>query len=87
MVQRGSTSRRSPRSQPIDHLQNAPDQIARHGDLRHLEGHIAPVDDKLRADLYELFPQAGQRPFLNAVLPSGPFDQWRGGDTLSPFCV
>jgi hypothetical protein len=32
-----------------------------------LEGHVAPVDDELRADLHELFPQAGQRPFLDAV--------------------
>jgi len=48
-AQRGSTLRRSPRSEPIDHLQNATEQIARHRDLRHLEGHVAPMGDKLRA--------------------------------------
>jgi hypothetical protein len=31
-VQRGSTSRRSPWSKPVDHLQNAPKQITRYGD-------------------------------------------------------
>jgi hypothetical protein len=49
--------RRSPWSEPVDHSQNAPEQIARHGDLRHLEGHVASMDDKLRADLYEIFPR------------------------------
>jgi hypothetical protein len=29
------------------------------GDLHHLEGHVAPVDDKLRANLHELFSHAG----------------------------
>src|ERR1017187_5953968 len=66
-AQRGSTSRCSPWSKPVNHLKNAPEQIARHGDLRHLEGRVAPVDDELRANLHELFPQASQRPFLDAV--------------------
>jgi hypothetical protein len=66
-VRLGSTSRRSPWSKPVDHLKNAPEQITRHRDLRHFEGHVAPVDDELRADLHEPFPQAGQRPFLDAV--------------------
>lgn len=35
-------------------MQKAAEQIARHRDLRHLQGHVAPIDDKLRADLHEL---------------------------------
>jgi hypothetical protein len=59
--------RHSPWSKPVNHQKNAPEQIARHGDLRHLEGHVAPVDKELRANLDELFPQAGQRPILDVV--------------------
>jgi hypothetical protein len=59
-AKRGSTSRHSPWSKPVNHLKNAPEQIARHGDLRHLEGHVAAVDDELRADLHELFSQTCQ---------------------------
>jgi hypothetical protein len=60
VAQRGSTSRHSCWSKPVNHLKNAPEQIARHGDFRHLEGHLAPVEDKLRADLHELFSQTCQ---------------------------
>jgi hypothetical protein len=42
-AQRGSTSRHSSWSKPVNHLKNAPEQVARHSDLRHLEGHVAPV--------------------------------------------
>ena len=55
------------RAQSRDEPQDFLEHLSRHGDLRHLEGHVAPVDDELRADLHELFPQAGQRPFLDAV--------------------
>ena len=47
--------------------QDVLEPLSRHGDLRHLEGHVAPVDDELRADLHELFSQAGQRPVLDAI--------------------
>src|SRR5665213_736370 len=61
-AQGGSTSRYLPWSKPVDHLKNTPEQISWHGDLRHLECHVAPVDNKLCADLHELFPQTALPP-------------------------
>jgi hypothetical protein len=61
------TPRLSPWSKPVDHLKNAPEQIARHRDLHHLESHLASVGDKLRADLDELFRQACQRPNVDLI--------------------
>jgi hypothetical protein len=66
-VQHGSTSRRSPWLKPVDHLKNAPKQIAGHRDLHHLKSHVAPLGDMLRADLDELPPQACQRLFVDLI--------------------
>lgn len=48
------------RSEPVDAAQDVGEQVAGNGDLGHLERDVAAVADDLRADLYELFPQAGQ---------------------------
>jgi len=44
-----------------------PEQLPPHGDLGHLEGHVAAVTDDLGADLDQLLPQAGQRPRLRGL--------------------
>ena len=54
-------------SQSIDQPQNLREQVARHGDLRHLERHVAGVRDNFGADLDELLPKAGQRPILDRL--------------------
>ena len=66
-AQGGSTSRHSSWSKPVDQPQNSPEQLARHGNLRHLEGDVARVRDDLRADLDELLAQPGQRPVFDRL--------------------
>jgi hypothetical protein len=51
--------------QSIDQPQNLREQMARHGDLSHLECDVASVGHDLRADLDAFLPQAGQRPVLD----------------------
>lgn len=41
--------------------QNVSEQIARHGDLRHLGRELATMGDGLRPDLDQLLPDRGQR--------------------------
>lgn len=41
--------------------QNVSEQIARHGDLRHLGRDVAAMGDGLRPDLDQLLPDRGQR--------------------------
>jgi hypothetical protein len=47
-------------SQPVDQSQNLGEQFFWHGNFRHLEGDVARMGDDLRADLDQLFAQAGQ---------------------------
>ena len=61
----GSTSRHDGVPQPSDSVQEAAEQLARHGDLGHLEDEVAAVRDYLCANLDHLLPQRGQRPLRN----------------------
>ncbi len=62
-----STIRTWLRSEPVDAAQDVGEQVTRNGDLGHLEDDVAPVAHDLRADLDELFPEAGQRPLLHGI--------------------
>ena len=55
------------RPQFSDQTQDLGKQHSRHGDLGHLEGDVATVADKLRPDLHELLPEAGQRPVRDCL--------------------
>jgi hypothetical protein len=50
-----------------DELQDVPEQMARDGDLGHLERDVVAVADDLRADLDELLAQARERPALDRL--------------------
>jgi len=41
-------------------VQDVGEKVSGNGDLGYLERDVAPVADDLRADLDELFPQAGE---------------------------
>jgi hypothetical protein len=46
----------------VDYLQDATEQVTRHGDLGHPEHGVAGGSDDIRADLDHLLAQRGQRP-------------------------
>jgi hypothetical protein len=54
----GSTSHNARWAEPGDPIGEAPEQLAGHRHLGHLEDEVAPVRDDLRADLHHLLPQA-----------------------------
>ncbi len=62
-------SRRSCRhrrwSEPVDAAQDVGEQGAGNGDLRHLEGDVAPVPNDLAANLDQSVPERRQRPVLD----------------------
>ena len=64
---RRSARRRAWSSQSVDQPQDAPEQVARHGDLCHLEGDITAMGNDLRPDLDQLLPDGGQRPVLHLL--------------------
>src|SRR3954468_11194943 len=58
----GSSCWRGRRAQPSDQPQDLGEHLSRHRDLSHLESHVAPMADDLRADLDQLLLEAGERP-------------------------
>ena len=63
--------RRSPMPEPswlqsVDQSRDLLEQFLRHRDLGHLEDVVAGVAHNLGADLHQLLPQAGQRPWSSA---------------------
>jgi hypothetical protein len=49
----------------VDLPQDSSEQIAGHGDLRHLERDVTAIADDLGADLDQLLADRGQRPVLD----------------------
>lgn len=54
-------------SQPVDQVQDFPEQIAGYGDFGHLERNVAAMSDDLGPDLDQLLPDRGQRPMLHLL--------------------
>ena len=46
-------------------LKNSPEQLTRHGDLRHLKGDAPGVGNRLRADLHPILPKRPQQPVFH----------------------
>src|SRR4051794_28500409 len=63
----GSTSRDLPWSQFVDHRQDAPEEVAWHRHLGHLEHRVARVSDDLGANLHNLLAKRGQRPAFDLI--------------------
>ena len=59
--------RRGWRPQQGDQRQDVGEHLSRHCHLGHMEGDVAAVANDLRADLDQLFAQAGQRPRLRGL--------------------
>ena len=53
--------------EPVDEAQDVGEQVSGNGDLRHLEGYIAPVADDLAANLDQFVSQTGQRPVPHGI--------------------
>src|SRR5271166_2954045 len=58
---------RGRRPQPGDQTENVVEHLSRHRNLGHLKRDVAAVADHLGGDLDQLFPQAGQRPWLRRL--------------------
>ena len=53
--------------EPLNAVQYVGEQVPGNGDLRHLEGNVAPVVHDLAADLDQPVPERRQRPVLHGV--------------------
>src|SRR3954452_39603 len=58
----GSSCWRGWRAPPGDQRQDVRERLSWYRDFGHLAGHVSAMADDLRADLDQLFAQAGQRP-------------------------
>ncbi len=62
-LDRAPSWRQGGRSQPIDEAEDFPEQLPWHRHLRQLEGDVSSLENHLRTDLHQLFPQRARRPF------------------------
>ena len=59
-------------SKIVDHVEDAPEQVTRQGDLGHVEGGVAGMRDHFRIDLHHLIADGGKRPVFHLLREGRP---------------